>query len=75
MATTRGLASLQHLKSGGGVKSGVHVQVSLFSYPPKKTLANCVVGPYRWRQSPITRTPWYSQTIKARAVRPMLISM
>ena len=36
MATTRGLASLQHLKSGGGVKSGVHVQVSLFSYPPKK---------------------------------------
>lgn len=46
MAATRGLASLHHLKTGGGVKSGVHVQVGSFSYPPqKKTLADWVC---RW---------------------------
>jgi hypothetical protein len=36
MAATRGLASLHHLKSGGGVKSDVHAHVGSFSYPPKK---------------------------------------
>ncbi|KIJ92961.1 hypothetical protein K443DRAFT_135150 [Laccaria amethystina LaAM-08-1] len=32
MAATRGLASLHHLKSNGGVKSGVHVQMETFTH-------------------------------------------
>jgi hypothetical protein len=32
MAATRGLASLHHLKSGSGVKSGVHVQMETFTH-------------------------------------------
>ncbi|EDR06529.1 uncharacterized protein LACBIDRAFT_300021 [Laccaria bicolor S238N-H82] len=32
MANTRGLASLHHLKSGAGVKSGVHVQMETFTH-------------------------------------------
>lgn len=42
MAATRGLASLHHLKTGSGVKSGVHVQVGSFSLPPPKK--NWLIG-------------------------------